>query len=192
MIEPHLYQVEYGWIEVRSGRKFFFERPDPSSILIEDIAGSLSTKCRYNGHVKRGLWYSVAEHCVVMTRWAREHYGVAPAQRDLRAVLMHDASEAYYPDVPRPVKHKMPDFQRMEHALDGHLASRFDIPFPKAKWIKDLDTRILVDERAQVMNPSKHDWGTDGLEPLGIELPCWEPMRAEDEFLLEYERVRED
>lgn len=64
------------------------------SIELEDIAHGLAFNCRWNGHTK--AWYSIAEHCI------RVH-DRAPSELQLLA-LFHDAEEAYWGDMIRPLK----------------------------------------------------------------------------------------
>lgn len=164
MTETRLYQVEDGWIEVISGGQFHFVEPRQDEIRVEDVAYSLSRLCRYNGHTRRH--YSVAEHCCLMADWVAEQEWSTP--RDVLTALHHDDAEYIIGDLPRPVKVMMPQFKEVETVLDQALARKFGTVWPFPDWLKELDARILVDERRSVMNPSDNEWGTDTLEPLGL------------------------
>ena len=85
------------WIQTYTGRKFHPLRPRVAEVDVRDIAHALSLKCRFGGHCR--VFYSVAEHSVRVSR-------VLEAKGRELAVwgLMHDAGEAYLPDVGRPVK----------------------------------------------------------------------------------------
>lgn len=176
--ETKFYQVEDGWMETFSGQKFHFGAPTPESIHINDIAHALSNLCRYGGHTRK--FYSVAEHCCLMSDWVLSS-GHSP-QVALEA-LMHDATEAYLVDMPRPIKHKLPGYRAIEDGLARAIADRFYLTCPSLMLIHEADSRILVDERAQAMSDSGHNWGMDGLAPLGVTLKFWEPHAAETEFL---------
>jgi len=142
-----LYQVEDGWIELGSGLPFYFGAEPPqlaSMMLVEDIAQSLSRLCRYNGHTKRH--YSVAEHCILMADYVDRQGGSA---LDCLTALHHDDAEYIIGDLPRPVKYKMPQFKELETRLDEAVAIRFETIWPMPPWLKELDARILVDERDQ-------------------------------------------
>lgn len=166
---PHLYQVEDGWCELGDGTAYYFgAEPEQLADMIEpkSISWALGRMCRYNGHTKRH--YSVAEHTCVMADY-HEKRGGSP--QECLTILHHDDSEGLaLPDLIRPVKHKMPAFKVLEDRQDKAVSIRFGTMFPFPAWLKDLDTRILKDERQQVMRPSKNKWGTDDLEALGVKL----------------------
>jgi hypothetical protein len=166
MTETTLYQVEDGWIELVSGTQFYFgAEPEvlQDSIHPEDVAYALSRLCRYNGHTTRH--YSVGEHTILMADHV-EREGGSP--RECLTALHHDDAEYIIGDLPRPIKVKMPQFKELEARLDEAVALRFGTIYPLPGWLKDLDARILRDERDAVINPSDNEWGTDGLVPLGV------------------------
>ena len=163
MTETTLYQVEDGWIELVSGKQFYFGAPTDDMIQVEDVAYALSYLCRYNGHTKRH--YSVAEHCVLMADWVKRHGG---GPRECLTALHHDDAEYIIGDLARPVKNKIPQFKELETLLDEAIAKKFGTIYPFPDWLKELDARILRDERTAIMNPSDNEWGTDELEPLNV------------------------
>lgn len=69
--------------------------PQWDDLSIYDIAHGLSNICRYGGQCNRH--YNVAQHCVYVS------YNCLP-ENALNG-LLHDGSEAYLGDVPRPIKH---------------------------------------------------------------------------------------
>ena len=76
-----------------TGKKFFPFDPRPEQICIEDIAHGLSMLCRFSGQCP--YFYSVAEHSIYVVH-------CLPDNLQLEG-LLHDASEAYLADLPRPV-----------------------------------------------------------------------------------------
>ncbi len=154
-----------GWIEIIGGKRFDIGNPDPDSIYPEDIAHSLSRLCRYNGHSTRH--YSVAEHCILMADYL-EHQGFGPCA--CLTALHHDDAEYIMGDLARPVKHTLPAFKMFERKLERIIARRFKLMWPLPDYIKEIDTRILIDERQAVMVDSGLDWGLGHLEPLGVRL----------------------
>lgn len=166
------------WIQTYTGRQFWPLDPRISEVFIQDIAHSLSLQCRYAGHCRR--FYSVAEHSVLLA----SH--VSPPNR--LWALLHDASEAYLVDVPRPIKPALTGYKLIEENVMGVIADRFGLPGSMPAEVKDADMRICVDEVAQNMAPGLV-WGIHGLEPLGVRLWFWEPKLAEMAFLRQFETL---
>lgn len=161
------------WMQTATGKQFWPLDPRPEEIDIRDIAHGLAMQCRYGGQCLR--FYSVAEHCVLMARYAPD---------DIKLdTLMHDASEAYLSDVIRPIKAYLTNYREIETELERVIAQRFGLRWPMHGAIKRLDTAILVDERDQVMAPPPVPW-SDITEPgLGVTLQFWTPEKAKAEFL---------
>ncbi|MCC4906935.1 hypothetical protein [Microbacterium sp. cx-59] len=174
------------WMQTYTGRAFYPLDPNPEDIDIIDIAHSLSMQCRYNGHVDR--YYSVAEHCVLLAGWflSQTAEGLPARQAHILALwaLLHDAAEAYIGDMVRPLKLHMPDFCAADDALTAAIATRFGLQFPAIPdVVKAADTRILLDERAELLVPPPGAWTVDDLEPLGVTIEAWDPARAKAEYL---------
>lgn len=85
------------YITTYTRRHFDPVNPDPDLICIEDIAHALPMICRGNGHVT--TFWSVGEHCICC---AKEANARGLSKRLVLACLLHDASECYMSDVPRP------------------------------------------------------------------------------------------
>lgn len=170
------------WMQTFTGRQFWPLDPRPEDFDIADIAVALSRVCRYGGHCAR--FYSVAEHCVHMTRAAR---GRGYNKRDQRTALLHDASEAYLADLTRAVKRGLPDYRALESAIMAAVAARYDIDWPVPAHVKDLDELIIADEAAQNMAPPPAPWRH--VMPLGVTLQCLWPDQALVEFMTELRLV---
>jgi len=161
------------WMQTFTGRAFWPLDPRPEEIDRADIAHALSLLCRYGGHVRR--FYSVAEHCVLMSRVVAPEYALW--------ALLHDAAEAYMVDLPRPLKRQFPDYRAAEDNLMAYICKRFDLPVMCPPEVKDADNRILLDERGALMNGALH-WGSlDGMAPLGVPITGWYPPDAELAYL---------
>lgn len=185
-IEPgYLEQYkDHAWLETFTGRQFYPLAPRRESVTIFDIAHALAYKCRYNGHSAK--FYSVAEHSTVLALYARHLGRPIDVQYHL---LMHDASEAYLPDVPRPIKHLFPDLVLLERTLDAFLRDWAGLSHEVPSTIKEFDSRIIRDERAQVLLPSGRRWQVDDLEPLGVMIHGLEPAEAMTRFLSAYQDI---
>lgn len=162
------------WIQTAAGHQFWPIDPRASEIVIEDVAHALSLLCRFGGHCLR--FYSVAEHSVLMAR------AVSPENRAW--ALLHDATEAYLVDVPRPLKPFLVGYREAEDKIARAVCERFGLPLDMPAEVKAADTRILTDERQQNMAPAPKPWSTD-TEPLGVTLQFWSPEQAKREFLAE-------
>lgn len=171
------------WIQTFTGRAVYPMDLRPEDIDIHDIAHALSMQCRYAGHC---LWfYSVAEHSVLVAR-AIMAEGYAPIVA--MAGLLHDATEAYLTDVPRPVKPFLVGYKEAEDRAWRAIAERYGLsPEGLPIAVKEADNRILFDEKAQNMGPGP-EWSFS-LDPLGVELKFWTPGQAESEFLAEFDHL---
>lgn len=162
------------WMQTYSGKRYFPMDPRPEDIDPVDIAHALSLLCRYGGHIDR--FYSVAEHCVKLS------YTVPP-ELALQA-LLHDATEAYVVDVPRPVKRYLADYRMVEDKVWKAIAIHFGVPVELDMAVKEHDTRILLNERQVLMrNAEVGAWSMDGMKPLDTTIDGWPPAEAEARYL---------
>lgn len=170
------------WIQTFTGQDFDPFKPNPAKIDIADIAHALANQCRFSGHTRE--FYSVAQHCVeVASRVAPQHQGLA---------LLHDASEAYLSDLPRPLK-QMPEFQfyrDAEKALQATINYKFGLnPTVGATLaIKKMDLEVLLMEVGLVMGPCNVPWNDASLAlvkpaPRRVGWKALSPAAAEREFL---------
>ena len=117
--------------------------PEENLIDIRDIAHSLAHMPRFAGHTK--TFYSVAQHCL---RCAE----LAPNEIKLE-MLLHDAAEAYLMDMPKPIKHRFPDYNYAEKKIEEVVERKFLLDFySNKKEIKIVDTAVLYEEIEQLMN----------------------------------------
>jgi hypothetical protein len=166
------------WMQTYTGRKFYPADPHGDEVDIMDIAASLSNMCRYGGHCLR--FYSVAEHAV--------HVAANVPNEFKLTALMHDASEAYLVDIPRPLKPSLTNYYELENQLMSVISKKFGTTWPLPDEVKYADNAILRDERAQNMaslDVPPEVWG-DKLPALGARLQFWTPDRAKNEFLIAF------
>lgn len=157
-----------------TGRLFDPLELQVEDVDIEDIAHGLAFTCRYGGHVSR--FYSVAEHCVLMSHWVAPEHALG--------ALLHDASEAYLGDIIRPLKDGLPDYREVEFRAEWVIAQRFGLEVPLHPSIKEADTRIIADER-QALVPHQADFPSSRV-PLGVKIKAWGPSLAKEMYLLRY------
>lgn len=171
---------EKGWMGTSTGRKFWPLKPRAVDVDVRDVARGLAMTCRYGGQVKR--YYSVAEHCVLVARHA-------PAAWK-REALFHDCAEAYIGDMIRPLKHQpeMREFRRAENEIEAAVFERLGLAWTAESHaaVKLIDDRILVNEINALSARPDFYLETPLLRdkaPLALTIECWEPTRAEAEFL---------
>jgi hypothetical protein len=182
------------WLATSQGGMWSIENPAKRDVFIEDIAAGTARTCRYAGQIKDDIdFFSVAEHCVEMTVWAIEH-GYVEYLEDALAILLHDASEAYYGDMPTPLKRLLPEFRRLEDMAQDVIISAFgltpDNTLITKKQIKEIDIRIRVDERPRLIAEPAMSAGLDirwddaeEILPLDVHLHCLSPEQARYAFL---------
>jgi hypothetical protein len=167
------------WIQTFTGRRFHYADMQPSDVHILDIAHALSMLCRYGGHSR--MFYSVAEHSVLLCDALRA------AGEDVHvqlAGLMHDSTEAYCVDIPRPLKRMLSDYKAFENRAWDVIASRFGLMPELPAIVHEYDTRMLITERP-VLFESPIPWPRyEEVKPLpGVLLHCAEPWKAKLAFL---------
>lgn len=165
------------WIELWSGTRLNPLLMRPEDVRLDDIARGLSLSCRFGGHIRE--FYSVAQHCVIMSQQC-------PRELALEC-LMHDAAEAYLSDIPRPVKHQIAGWDKIEARVEMVIRRGLHMPgdhHPEA--VREWDDRMLVTEARDL---GKSWWNTDkwgSIEPLDIRIEGWDWRFAEQQFLQRY------
>lgn len=160
-----------------------------TDVRLEDIASSLAQQPRWSGH---GAWpYSVAQHSLNVAAIVSDQPD-ADAAATLRA-LLHDASECYLVDIPRPVKHASAFgalYRVMEATVQATIFEAFGLPIEDeaaAQVIEYADSVMLATERRDLMTPDGVEWDNLPHPPLDrglVEMP-WRAARANYALLAE-------
>lgn len=163
------------WLQTVSGVQYWPLDPQGAEVKIEDIAHSLGMQCRFGGHTRR--FYSVAEHCIHVA-------GLVPLEHGLCG-LLHDATEAYVVDVPRPVKLALTNYKEIETANWLVLAQKFNLPVEMPACVKHADEAMLIVEQRELMPAIATDMLGDlgGINPDTVRIRCWSPEVAAAQFL---------
>lgn len=165
------------WTQRVDGHLVDLEDPRLSDICIHHIAHAESLLCRYGGACLR--FYSVAEHSVLAAEKAPDEFKLD--------TLLHDGTEAYVQDLTRNLKKLVgPAYAEVEDRFARLIAEKFGTRYPLPAEVKEIDNRIIADERQQNMNPAKLAWSPR--VPLGVELKFWTPAKARYEFLAAFYR----
>lgn len=176
-----------GHITTYTGKKFDPMQPNMEAIEIRDISHALSLTCRGNGHVKN--FFSVGQHCVYC---AKEAEARGYSKRVVLGCLLHDASEAYMSDVPRPFKEMLPEYQQVEDKLIDLIYTRFlGSPLTEAekKKVKEIDDDILYFDMIELLNVQM-----EGDEPevkIGLDYSVKSFEEVEQEYLDIFYRIIE-
>jgi hypothetical protein len=149
-------------IATAAGVEFSPFNPNSDDILLSDIALALANKCRFTGHTK---WhYSVAQHSVY-AYWMAKTRG--HSEEIQKWALLHDATEAYFPDVASPLKPMlyvrvnedsligtdMIPFKVVENRLAACIMKRFGLPPVEPHEVKVIDAELYRMECATLMPP---------------------------------------
>ncbi len=144
---------------------------------LSNIAGALAKTCRYAGTTKDH--YSTAEHSVHLYNHMKR---VDAALSLRRVVLMHDAPESIVGDIIRPVKRCITGFEEIEDHIHREMALQFQLPLEIPQEVKEIDTRIIVNETLDLF-PIYADRGL-GVIPLPLTtIYCWTWRSAYYKFM---------
>ena len=160
-------------IEIHTGDGRLMDICDPQleDIKLDDIAHALSNICRFGGHYP--VFYSVAEHCVHAATLAR-YQGIG--LRAQRALLLHDAHEAYIGDMVKPIKEQLNNLGDIAAKLDKVISQKFNVP------LKEFHAAIKYYDEL-VLKRELHAAGWGGSEVQGVRISCWHPTKAFGRFM---------
>lgn len=164
MQQENLYMPDC--IRTHSGLYVNVFDPKPDMFVIEDIAHALSMQTRFGGHLPK--FYSVAQHCVLMSQKMHPSHQLA--------ALLHDASEAYLIDIPRPIKQRLSNYKEVEDSVMKIIAQKFGFKYPLHEKVKEVDEFMLQWEWNRLMLGKS----------FMSEIECWTQEQAKDEFLRHY------
>lgn len=173
-----------GHITTYTGKKFDPLQPNMEDIDIRDIAHALSLTCRGNGHVKQ--FFSVGQHCVYC---AKEAEARGYTKRVILGCLLHDASEAYMSDVPRPFKEMLPEYQQTEEKLIDLIYMKFlgsTLTEAEKIKVKEIDDDILYFDMIELLNVQLEGDAPELKIELDYSVKAFE--KTEKEFLDLYEQ----
>lgn len=171
------------WRQTRSGRQMFPLDPVAGEFALDDIVWGLANLPRYGGQASK--FYSVAEHSVLVSLYVEPAYA--------REGLMHEIDEAVTGvDMAGPLKAHplMKPFRDMCDAITEAGFEQFGIrstPISKSK-VREIDLRILHDERRELFGPPPADWSVPG-SPLGCPFVFAPPDVAKDVFLIRFREL---
>ena len=172
-------------IETVSGMLVNPSNPSPDDIRVDDIAWALSRIPRFAGHTITETSYNVAQHSIYVSELLEDLFSgkldeivteavkgdlanirtMAPNTANvLIQALFHDGHEAYFGDIPSPIK-KIPEltatFKSLEAKLDKAIFGHIKVPLPNATEkaaIKFCDKIAQAIEGYQFMPSRGRNW----------------------------------
>lgn len=185
-----------------SGKTISLLAPRPTDIHILDIAFGLAVP-RFNRATRRPI--TVAEHSVRMSFLTDEPLLA-------KQLLLHDAHEYLLGDIISPVQvairqlvadatgSAVDPVEDLKIRLQAAVNQRFGLPNEPDPRVRDIDLRMLVTERRDLMRPTGESWGkeVDAKEPLPLKIRPWDGDDAVGRFLQRFselwpeERYHED
>lgn len=162
-----------------TGTWFDVFNPRPEDVDILDIAHALACTNRFGGHTD--LPYTVAQHSVLASQYVPEE--------DALWALLHDASETYLGDMPKPIKDRIPQFGEVEEGVLAAVAERFGLETPKPESVKAVDRRLMLTEARDLMPGPLglyRPWAP-GAEPFEWTVYAVDWTKAKRQFLSRYE-----
>lgn len=171
------------WCQTFSGIQFHFLTPRPEEVCLIDIAVALSNLCRFGGHLR---WaYSVGQHSILVSNHCMRHNALAG--------LLHDATEAYLVDIPRPLKRHLPEYWKIEDRLAKVIGERFGVELsPLPADVHRCDEEALAAERRDLLCTAPAPWGElqgGVVKPWEDTISPWDPISTRKLFLRTAERL---
>lgn len=164
------------WMQTYTGERFYPLDPRANEVHVMDIAHALSMIVRFGGHIKK--FYSVAEHSVIVSH-------LVPPEHAFDA-LLHDATEAYCMDVPRPLKRYLPEYCEIEKRIWTAVAERFGLAPEMHESIKWADGEALLAEADELLVHGRRDWLFTSERSAQVEVHALAPAEAKDAFLTRF------
>lgn len=162
------------WLLTHTGKHLDLVDPQPEMIDVIDIAKGLSRECRFAGQTK--AFYSVAQHSIIASQMVDPEFAWE--------ALLHDASEAYLKDIPRPLKLLLPDYRLIESRVRRAICARLDLPYEQSDRVTEIDLVMLATERRDLMPDDGTEWPClQGVKPLPKHIQPINPNHAESLFL---------
>lgn len=165
------------YIRTYSGVKFWPLEPSAKDIKPKDIAHSLAQKVRWQGHCSR--FYSVGQHSLRVARAARIYatlMELPEEECDLIYMygLLHDANEAYLPDIPTPLKPLIKGWKKIERHLDSVIIKSFKLAQMSTEHrriVKMADKALLQMEADELFERNIKDHHPHWPLPERLEIP---------------------
>ena len=165
-----------GYILTYTGKRYYPDRPEELDVDIMDIAHALSNVCRYNGHLLDH--YSVGHHSLIVSE-------LVPREMALEG-LMHDACEAYLPDMPSAVKAVLPEFVEYQERINAHVFKCLGLNYPFGYEINWVD-KVIRQNEMYYLGPEV--WNTPPPTAISYRVEAEIPKITKAKFLARYNEL---
>ncbi len=158
-------------IMMGNGSYFDYERPEATTMDIEDYAWGLCASGRFRGQTRhpvtkdRCLYYVCQHVCEGAGQMLDDGY----SPRDAFGFLMHESDESVLGDMPGPVKPLLgAEYRPFCKMIAAGIDQWFEVPEVDHDLIKRYDVRMLATEKRDLMpDAAGHDWsGQPGLAAM--------------------------
>ena len=169
-VKETLLVVKPGCIRTNTGVMFNFVDPKSEDVKLEDVAFGLSNMNRWGGQHRQNI--SVAQHSLRVAQILED------AGHPLEVVLqglMHDSSEAYVVDVPRPLKVLLPQYKEIEDRVSQACSAALGFAYPYASPVHDVDNQVLQEEYSAWVD--------------GVDMEQMPPQVAREAFKAKYHEL---
>ena len=142
--------VDYGgYTALVSGQRCYYFNPAKTLVYSEDIYRSLRVQRRYHGHLDVPVLAHLALCVVLAKHWLKKRDHPEEALY-IAACAAHDLHEAYFPDLPRPLKVLVPGWAEHEERWEAHVHTRLGLPWPRPRdldvFVRKVDHRVVAIE----------------------------------------------
>lgn len=186
------------WQQSYSGKIVMPRDLQPDQVQLADIPHALAQKVRFNGQLSVP-GYCVAQHTII----GAEEFASRGLQDLALAFLLHEVDEVYLPDVPSPIKGALRVVlddgsaiswselcQRHARAIFEHLGLLPVLPLIYSAEVHDMDLRLLVTEKRDLMGPEPQPWGFTA-KPLESRIErVWDYKTSKSIWTALYEQLR--
>lgn len=145
-----------------TGKNFDLVDIENNEVDILDIAHALSRVSRYGGHLE--MSYTVAMHSIGCFMLAE---GLGLSKIVQLYSLVHDFSEGYVIDLPKPLKNMLPQYVEIEDRVMETIIDKLNLPpITEEEWelVKKIDNTMLYLEFEHLAKRSDYPKDYDHFE----------------------------
>lgn len=169
-------------IRTYTGRRFDYLKSQTDDINILDITVHLAREPRWASATKKT--FVVGQHSILVCDHVTANGGTRVEQL---LALLHDATEAYTKDIPRPLKNCLPGYKPLENKIwDRICLFLFNQTVKLPAIIKDADGALLNAEDRDLR--AYYHCGDSTLRDCGKALPYTDKIKPwkESKIIIEF------